>query len=120
MANITGNQTKSSDFMRVLLTLKDNIMTSNNVAEVCRIDSINNDEIIAFCINDSSKKLICTKLANLELAVDDIVLIIFTNTDFRKNLKKIKQGYNTQNIEKAELHSLAYGVIIGLIYRKEV
>lgn len=119
MANITGNSIKTSDFMRVLLTLKDNIMNANNVAEICQVDSINNDEIVSFCINDSSKKIICTKLQNLDIQVNDIVLVIFTNTDFRKNLTKLKKGYQIQNIQKSELHSLSYGVVIGLIYRKE-
>lgn len=118
--NFTGNKNASSDFIRVILALKKNIARETYVSEVCQIQEIKEEEIIVNPINFPNQKIYCCALKDLELKNKDVVLVNFTNTDYRLNLKRIKSDQKTQEIEeKNNLHSIEYGVIVGLIYRKE-
>lgn len=118
MAKITGNKGTGQDtLLDVLLALKRNIMKDNNVAEICKILSIKDDNIKVSSIN-KQEQLICTKLQGLDVKVDDIVLVIFTNTDFRINLTRIKANQQTLPLNSDVLHSSNFGVVVGLVYRK--
>lgn len=118
MAQYTGNKHSKGNLLDVLLSLKQNINKDMQVAEICKILSITDDDIKVTSIN-KSEQLICTKLQNLDLQVDDIVLVVFTNTDFRINLSRIKANQQTQPLSKNVLHSSNFGVVVGLVYRKE-
>lgn len=111
----TGNRVDEPDFLKVLLTLKRNIMQDTNVAEVCKVLEINNDVYTVSPINNSNVRLKCYKLASLDPKKDDLVLVIFTNTDYRLNLNKINNNKPTQTITDELLHSLNYGVITGSV-----
>lgn len=111
----TGNRVDEPDFLKVLLTLKRNVMKDTNVAEVCKVTEVKENSITAIAINNSSLRLNCIKLKNLEIAKNDLVVVLFTNTDFRLNLSKIRQNQNIQNITEDILHSTNYGIIIGVI-----
>ena len=112
-----GNNTGKHTLLDVLLTLKNDILQNTNVAEVCKVTSINSEYINVELINDNTTKLICVSLQNLNLSVNDIVLVVFTNTDYRINLLKIKSQSTTQNItQSTNLHSKSYGIIVGIIY----
>ena len=112
---ITGNQNVSSDFLRVLMALKSNVMKDTNVAEIAIVSQINGDEISCNLLNDNNIKVVCVSLHGISINEGDVVLIIFTNTDFRTNLKRYKQSQATYKIEADTLHSKNYGVIIGKI-----
>lgn len=111
----TGNQNVSSDFLKVLMALKSNIMKDLNVAEIAIVSQKNGDEINCYLLNDNNVRVVCISLHNVTVNEGDIVLIIFTNTDFRTNLKKYKQNRATYKVEADTLHSKNYGVIIGKI-----
>lgn len=119
MNNQTGNNTVSSDFLRVLLALKSNIMKDCNVSEVCIVNAKEDDVYLCSPINDRKTTVYCHTLQNLDLRINDIVLVIFTNTDFRQNLKRFKANQQFVDISNDSTHSLNHGIVIGLIYRKE-
>lgn len=111
----TGNNVQDNDFFRLLLALKNNIMRATNVAELAIVEKVSDKEIICSMLNDSNKKITCVKFKDLMIAKNDIVLVIFTNTDFRTNLKRVKNNQSAQTIEEKDLHSKSYGVIAGII-----
>lgn len=114
---ITGNKVNDGDFLSVLLALKTNVMNNLHVADIVMIDSIEGTSIECHSINNVGFRYSCTKVANLTLQQDDVCLVIFTDTDFRENLRSImNMSVSNQEVAKSK-HSVAYGVIIGLIYR---
>lgn len=119
MDEYKGNKNSTSAFLEVLMALKENINKDLNVAEIGRVVNINEDKIKVQLLNNSDQRLICYKLKGLVLDVNDYVLIVFTNSDFRSNLNKIKNNKLPQNIENEQWHSTNYGIIIGVIYKEE-
>ena len=113
---VSGNKNVSSDFLRVLLALKSNVMKDLNVAELAIVNQIKNDTYYCSLINSSNITLNCIKLKNLQVQENDIVLVIFTNTDFRQNLKRIKSNQKTiDNVTNENLHNKSYAIIVGII-----
>ena len=92
-----------------------NRMKDLNVAEVGQVTEIKGDNYTITSLNNPSIKLKCLKLKNLQINLKDIVLVLFTNSDFRLNLNKIKNNQVTQKIEDENLHSKNFGIIIGSI-----
>ena len=118
MTEYTGNKVSRHTLIDTLLALKKNTMQNTNVAEVCKIIEVRTDTIKCEVIN-TGLTLFCSSLQNLSLQVDDIVLVIFTDTDFRVNLTRLKQGQQVGKVSSETLHSSNYGIVIGLIFRKE-
>lgn len=114
-----GNKNSTSAFLEVLMALKENINKDLNVAEIGRVIDINQDKIKVQLINNDQQKLVCYQLRDLQLENGDYVLIIFTNSDFRSNLTKIKNNKLPQNIDERSFHTTNYGVIVGIIYKEE-
>ena len=114
MSEITGNKgTNNYQLIDVLLTLKDKIMKDLNVCEICRIVEKRSDkEYLVTPLNDSNQKLYAYNLFNLNLEKENIVLVIFTNTDNRINLSKVDNNISTQNTNGKDLHSLEFGIIL--------
>lgn len=112
--NITGNKgTNNYQLIDVLLTLKDKIMKDLNVCEICRIVEKKSDkEYLVTPLNDSNQKLYAYNLFNLNIEKENIVLVIFTNTDNRINLSKVDNNISTQNTNSKDLHSLEFGIIL--------
>lgn len=109
---------QSPDFLKVLLTLKDNIMRSLNVADVGIVSKIEGDDYYCTMLNDPSVNIVCAKDFNLEVQQNDTVLIVFTNSNFKSNLQRIKNDLEPQKIPNTIYHSCNYGIITNLIYRK--
>lgn len=112
------NDINDGSFLSVLLTLKENIMFNLNVAEVMVVERIDEDKVICHDINNDTHTWTCFKLKGLEVNEDDLVVVIFTNTDFRTNLKKVQNDSQTQNGNPECLHSKDCGIIIGILYQK--
>ena len=118
--NVTGNENVSSDFMRLLMALKGNIMRAIPVAEVLKVMTVNDTSIKCSYLSNQNSFVECVRLQGLSLKANDIVLAVFTKTRFKENLAKIKAGQQPQTIDgNNDIHSLNNGVIIGVIYRKE-
>jgi hypothetical protein len=120
-----GLQGNSSDFLKVLLALKKNIMRDLHVGTLATVVGINQTDLTFSVkpfplLNEESEKAIsCISLQNLvsELAEGDVVLVNFLDRDFIQALKQIKLGQKPSAISKSsETHSESYGIIIGIVY----
>lgn len=109
--------TVSSDFLKVLQALKSNIMRDLNVADICQVTRISNDSYTCKSITDNST-IYAVKFQDLEIKEKDIVCVLFINTEFQANLKRLqlKQALNTGTTEN--LHTKNSAIIIGLVYRE--
>lgn len=116
MNNYTGNKNASSDFLRVLIALKKNTMFDTHVADVCRVSQINDDTYVCTSITDGSM-ISAIPVQGMTLNLQDIVLVIFTDLDFRANLKLLKQNQVVTPLDSPETyHSKAFGIITNIIY----
>lgn len=116
-----GNNNTDASFLDVLFALKDNIMKDLNVADIVTVISVDNDNRKFRCklLANPNLQVECTNLQSLEVKVNDVMLAIFTTSDFRTNLSKVKNDQQLLKVENQTLHSKNYGVLVGLIYRKE-
>ena len=120
MSSITGNKNVSSDFIRVLQTLKLNVMRDTHVADICKVTSTKADAYgittyMCTSINDGSMTYQAFALSNLSVSVNNVVLVLFCDNDIRMNYKRVKSSQATQNTETVNKHSTEYGIIIGII-----
>lgn len=112
--NTTGNNVISSDFLRVLEALKGNINRNLNVAELAIIKSKNEDgSYICSLLNSPNTMLTSYSISNDEFSENEIVIILFINSDFRNNLKKYFSGQETQEVLEKIYHSKDYGIILS-------
>ena len=106
-----GNKTNTKDFLEILEAAIGNSMRNCNVAEVARVISTG-DEILCEVLS-TGEKLTAVPISTLELLVDDVVGIIFTNTDFRASRLKQERGRIKSKIpnyteNRSELYSGLY------------
>lgn len=122
-----GTKMVSSDFLRVLLALKENIMKDLKVATLAIVKSI--DEKTQTCIvepfplleNEKNKNINCIINNSDDLSIKDIVLVIFLDRNFLQNLGQIKNQQEKTNLKRnTELHSEKYGIIISKIISKNI
>ena len=116
--NYKGNEVNSKDFLEILFALKNNIMKDLNVCEVAQIESISND-IYKCKILSTDEIITAVPLQNLQIAQNDVVVILFSNTDFRTNLKRIQNNNIGITDDTLNLHNKSFGIIIGILYHKE-
>ena len=116
--NYKGNEVNSKDFLEILFALKNNIMKDLNVCEVAQIESIS-DKIYKCKILSTDEVITAIPLQNLQIAQNDVVVILFSNTDFRTNLKRIQNDNAGITDNTLNLHNKSFGIIIGILYHKE-
>lgn len=114
----SGNQNTTASFADVCIALKNNVMRNTHVAELVIVKSIGST-IKCSLLTNPAQTIECIALSGLDVKVDDVMLTIFTLSDFRTNLTKLKRNQSISKIEKQTLHSINHGVLIGLVYRKE-
>lgn len=110
-----------NDDLEVLLALKRNILRDLKVASLGIVKSIK-DNIIKVNLfptytNESEITIDCYCLKNLEVSKDNVVLVLFLDRNFIQNLnqKNNNQQFTKVDSKNIELHSLKYGVVIGII-----
>lgn len=115
-----GNETTNTSILDVLLALKHNVYRSLNTADLCVVREINGDTHRCEYLTDSDTHVAAVKLQGLDIKVNDVVLVTFTSNDFRTSLNayKTNQANTNHDTPQEELHSILYGVITGLIFRK--
>lgn len=113
-----GNATENSSFLDVCFALKNNVFRTLNVADVCVVREINGDILRCEYITDCKTNIECIKLQGLDIKVSDVVLVIFTNNDFRASLNVFKASQTNTDSKTTLYHEKAYGIVVGLIYRK--
>lgn len=116
--NYKGNEVNSKDFLEILFALKNNIMKDLNVCEVAQIESISSG-IYKCKILSTDEVITAIPLQNLQIAQNDVVVILFSNTDFRTNLKRIQNDNAGITDNTLNLHNKSFGIIIGILYHKE-
>ena len=116
--NYKGNEVNSKDFLEILFALKNNIMKDLNVCEVAQIESISS-EIYKCKILSTDEVITAIPLQNLQIAQNDVVVILFSNTDFRTNLKRIQHDNTAITDNTLNLHNKSFGIIMGILYHKE-
>ena len=116
--NYKGNEVNSKDFLEILFALKNNIMKDLNVCEVAQIESISS-EIYKCKILSTNEVITAIPLQNLQIAQNDVVVILFSNTDFRTNLKRIQNDNAGITDNTLNLHNKSFGIIMGILYHKE-
>lgn len=116
--NYKGNEVNSKDFLEILFALKNNIMKDLNVCEVAQIESISSG-IYKCKILSTDEIITAVPLQNLQIAQNDVVVILFSNTDFRTNLKRIQNDNIGITNDTLNLHNKSFGIIIGILYHKE-
>lgn len=105
----------------ILLRLKKVTQDSIHVAEVGRIIKIDYDASTTIMqyqcelLSSAGATVICdcTLEASENATLGKTVLIVFCDTDFRRNLQRIRKGKAIQATSSEEKHSTAYGIIIG-------
>ena len=120
MSSPTGNETTSSDFLRVLLALKANVMKDTHVADICKVISTKSDmdgltSYMCTSIDNSNISFQTYALSNIAINIGDYVLVLFCDDDFRANYRRAKRGQALQNTNTEQKHSMSYGIIIGTI-----
>lgn len=116
MAN--GNNVVSSDFLKVLLALKENIMKDIHCSELAIVKSIAETECLCSLLSNENEKINAYKMPSLEVEVGDIVQIIFSDSNFRSNLQKYNNNKSLQIVSN-DRHSINNGVIIGSFRSKK-
>lgn len=118
-----GNDTTNSSFLDVLLALRQNIMRTINTNDLFVVRESNKElaagSFICESIVNSDTRIECISLLNLDVKVNDVVLVTFTAHDFRASLNAYKNGDASTNSETKEFHQKSYGIITGVVYRKE-
>ena len=116
--NYKGNEVNSKDFLEILFALKNNIMKDLNVCEVAQIESISSG-IYKCKILSTDEVITAIPLQNLTISQNDVVVILFSNTDFRTNLKRIQHDNDGITDDTLNLHNKSFGIIMGILYHKE-
>lgn len=112
--NTTGNQNLNSSFMDVCNAILSAAKRTINVAEICIVKQVKNNIFQCEFLNNTKLNIDCYKLQDLDVRVGDLVLVLFTDTDFRSNL--VRESKGTTLLEVTEMtHSKNSGVIIGII-----
>lgn len=111
----TEQNNVSSDFLRVLLALKSNILKDTNVADVCKVMQKNSDGSWSCqSLNDSSM-VAAQNIVDLDLAVGDFVCVLYIDQPYRSNLLKAISRQPTKSLTE-ERHSKSAGLIIAVVY----
>lgn len=107
----SGNKNATGDFRRVAQSIENKSQRNTHCVEVARIISVTNNEYQCETLAQQFK-FIAAIVQGLSVTVGDIVVVVFADTDFRINLKKVKNYMAISETENG-LHSMSYGIIIG-------
>lgn len=101
---------------KVLDALKSNILRNTHVATFAQVKAIesNNRVLVEFIpkIKDSTSYVYVYNASPFEVKVDDLVIVLFMDKNFKINLRQYQSNYELTEIEANVLHSIEFGVII--------
>ena len=113
-----GNQTRRQDFVSLVLAIKDSVMKDLKVCDVYVVENIS-DTIVCHSINNVDERVFCVSIDGLQLTKDDVVLVLFTDHEFKTNLNRIKNDLSIQTITSKSTHSKTNAIVIAKLYSKE-
>lgn len=115
------NNITDDDELEVLLALKRNIFKSLKVSSLGQVKELNESTInvglFPIYSDETEITIECYKLKDLEINKNDVVLVLFLDRNFKQNLNQVKNNQNKTNLNSnnSELHSLKYGIIVGIL-----
>ena len=101
-----------TSYLEVLKLLKSNIMRSTNVAEIGIVIKQNGINVDCKLLNDQTLTITCVCGSEDTFNKNDVVVILFTDTDFRTNLKKFRAGQELMSNNTKVFHTKNYGIIL--------
>ena len=109
----------SDDLMDFAKAIIDNVMRNLHVAALGIVTKVTTNDIYVKVVptneNETEKEISVINGTSEELQKDDVVLVLFLDSDFRTNLEQIKAN-NTKNLQKnknLEKHTEKFGIIIN-------
>ena len=108
-----GNKVFSGDFLKVLLALKESIMKDIHCSELAIIKEVYSNNCNCSLLSNPEIKINAYKTRGTICRVGDIVLVAFSDNDFRSNLLKKDNNSQLQVIDSPIKHQLDYGIIIS-------
>ena len=108
-----SNKVFSGDFLKVLLALKDSIMKDIHCSELAIIKEVYSNNCNCSLLSNPDIKINAYRTKGTICRVGDIVLVAFSDNDFRSNLVKKDNNAKLQAIDSTVKHQLDYGIIIS-------
>lgn len=108
-----SNKVFSGDFLKVLLALKESIMKDIHCSELAVIKEVYDNNCNCSLLSNPEIKINAYKTKGTICRVGDIVLVAFSDNDFRSNLVKNNNKSKLQVIDSPIKHQLDYGVIVS-------
>lgn len=108
-----SNKVFSGDFLKVLLALKESIMKDIHCSELAIIKEVYTNNCNCSLLSNPEIKINAYKTRGTTCRVGDIVLVAFSDNDFRSNLLKKDNNSQLQVIDSPIKHQLDYGIIIS-------
>lgn len=120
MADGNRNQ-DTSDLLQAFLAISNKTMEKTHVCDICKVLEIKNNGYAKLqLINRPRVNIDAYVPSTININVDDIVLVIYTDLDSRQNLKKIENNVDVEEIDiESTKHSINYGIIIMIIKKGE-
>lgn len=120
-----GNDTNTNDFLEILMALKRNTMKNTHVADVCMVTyppvHEGGQDNVTCKVITTGVTISAIPLDGMTIHAGDIVVVLYTDTDFRSNFRKLISyqpvSYNVS--EDSNRHDQAFGVIIGILFIKD-
>ena len=118
MNKTTGNEVVSSDFLRVLLALKDNIMKDLHCNDIGIVTSVKKNICLCKLLSKPDVTVACTKVNNIITDVDDIVFIAYLDSNAKNNTQRLNNNQDLRDKTTGKLHAYENAVIV-LNYSKQ-
>lgn len=120
--NQSRNENQQYDLVTIFQSFQTKINRDLNVATFALVESVKNDDVTCkpFPIREKTNSYSISAFLineNIEVKKGDIVLVIFTDRDYRNCINNINDNSN-YTTDDSDLHSINYGVIISKIEKK--
>lgn len=110
---ITGNNVVTSDFVRVLMALKENIMKDAHCLELAIVKEINDEKVNCQLVSDPSITVQAIRINNMSVVKNQIVLLGFNDNDFKYNLLQHYNNGSLKEIDAKSRHVLTNAIIVS-------
>lgn len=114
MANITGNKNNFNSFQRLIEALRDNILRTIHVSVIAKVDKILDNGLYQCTVLGNNNIIQCNSI-NLTISANDVVIVLFTDNDYRDIINKSLLGLEVDDSNTKVKHSIDYGVIVGVL-----
>ena len=110
----------NGDIIELCQSIINNVMRNLHVASLAIVEQVNSDGsyiIRPFPIKEGEtfKKITSIKVDGLSIDVNDVVVVLYMDRDFRQNLAQNQNHQTFTPTSNGELHQEKYGIIINKI-----